>query len=1587
MPIQTRSYVNVDEEGLRTTIASLMREEMEKLREEMRNTVVTKNNDGFVHRQQAEQQNGMNSMQFSRVTNIKFPKFGGDDVMGWLFKCEQFFKVDNIVDDHKMYSLEVLASNEENKAEREEEQEDRDCQLTTMRVIGHIGKYELYILVDLGSTHNFIDCGIAIKLSSDTRPPMLDRTDFASWQQCIRLYFQGKENRVNILKSIDEGPFQMGTVREPLAEGTEGTPHLGPELSRHKGETIHDYYVRFAKLINDMWNIKMTMSKMQLNSKFMNNMLPEWGRFMTAVKLNRGLRDSNYDQLDVYLKQHETHANENKMMLDRFSQHTVDPLALMSNVSHQQHYSQSSSTPPSTYVSPHLADTTHYDLGVRVPIHRVEVHLGLEEFRTELGMLIENSNYYKDKMLLMQAQENRVALDEEQLLFLADDDCDAFDSDVDEALAAQTMFMANLSSADPFNDEARPSYDSDILSEVQDHDHYQDIVCTHHEEQAMHDNLQYNHVVDSHSDYTSDSNMIPYDQYEKDKAMTIVHSNVSSILNDSYMMIDNDMYEPHAQSVSKTSSNIVGENSLTAELTTYKEQVELYERRARFELTEREQKINEQLRLVMSDRNFKEETLEKELHYVKLQLASTINHNKLMRITPTGLTKGERGFEQTKACYLKKVIPFFQTLKKNFEGIQKALTKEIKDMKDVLEELEAEVTQNVVDWKHDAIERKNLLITNDNLIAECLSKEVFSVAMNSELNVARFTKMHVAHTIVETRCLELKAKLSNLHDKSYNDNHDELINRISNIEVMALTTENVNLKAQILDMVKSVNKDHVQPKVLAPGKYVIDVEPIIPRLRNNKEAHLDYLRHLKESVETIRDIVEEAKVLDFGNDHFGAIMGYVDYMIGDSVISRVYNVEGLGHNLFLVGQFCDVDLEVAFRKHSCYVRDTDGVKLIKPSRMSNLYTISVEDMMKSSLICLLSKASKNKSWLWHRCLNHLNFGIINDLARKYLVRGLPRLKFEKDHLYSSCQLGKSKKHTHKPKTKNTNLEVLNTLHMNLCGPMQVQTINGKKYILVIVDDYSRFTWVKILRSKDETPEVVIKFLQQIQVEAVATACYTQNRSLIHTRHNKTPYELVHNKKPDLTFFRVFGALCYPTNDSEDLGKLQPTADIFIGYAPSRKGYRIYNKRTRRIMETIHLQFDELTTSMAYVHLSMGPAPMFLTPGQISSGLVPNSVPATPYVPPTNKDLEILFQPMLDEYLEPPFVERPVSHAQALQAPVNSASTPSSTTFDQDAPSPSILSSSSTLQSHQGIAAESTFKKYNLIAPVDNNPFINVFALEPSSGASSSGDWIYKVKLDEYGDVLKNNARLVAKGYQQEEGVGFEESFASVARIEAIRIFIANPASKNMTIYQMDVKTAFLNGELREEVYVSQPEGFVDPDHPTHVYHLKKALYELKQAPRAWYQASPTKKHLEVLKRVFRYIRGTINWGLWYLKDTAMALTANSDTDHAGCHDTRRNYGFDVNKIPLYCDNRSAIAFCCNYVQHSRSKHIDIRHHFILDQVEKGVVKLYFVTMDYQLANIFNKALPRQRFKFILPRLGMKSMSPATLKRLQEEERE
>ncbi|GJZ04654.1 retrovirus-related pol polyprotein from transposon TNT 1-94 [Tanacetum coccineum] len=438
-----------------------------------------------------------------------------------------------------------------------------------------------------------------------------------------------------------------------------------------------------------------------------------------------------------------------------------------------------------------------------------------------------------------------------------------------------------------------------------------------------------------------------------------------------------------------------------------------------------------------------------------------------------------------------------------------------------------------------------------------------------------------------------------------------------------------------------------------------------------------------------------------------------------------------------------------------------------------------------------------------------------------------------------------------------------------------------------------------------------KALLFLWADVINTAYYSQNRSLIRLRYNKTPYELIQDKKPDLSFFHVFGALCYPTNDHEDLGKFDAKADIgiFIGYAPAKKAFRIYNRSTWIITETIHVMFDELT-ALASKQFSSRPRLQYMTPDTSSTGLVPNPVSQQPCIPPNRDESDSLFQPMFDEYFNPPTID--VSLVQEVAAPRAKVLADSlvSTSIDQDAPSiksqktptfhddplnespnedsTSHGSSSNVRQLHTLLKHIGRWTKDHPIANVIGDPsrsistrkqletdvmwyYFDAFltSVEPNNFKQAMTEqswiktkqeeiheferlevwelvscpdkvfliklkWIYKVKKDEFGGVLKNKARLVAQGFRQEEGINFNESFALVARIEAIRIFVANAAHKNMTIYQMDVKTAFLNGELKEDVYVSQLEGFVDQDNPSHVYKLKKALYGLKQAPHAWY---------------------------------------------------------------------------------------------------------------------------------------------------------
>ncbi|GKC16655.1 hypothetical protein Tco_1013437 [Tanacetum coccineum] len=884
---------------------------------------------------------------------------------------------------------------------------------------------------------------------------------------------QGKENGLHILQSIDQGPFKLGTTRDTLGTTPKGGVLLGPqrphtyddlndndkkrfdadvcatnivlqglpkdiyklinhnieakaiwdnvkmllagseltkedresqlynEFERFKmlpGKNINEYYFRFHKLVNDTRNIRMTMPNIQLNSKFVNNMSLEWDRVTD---------------------------------------------------------SESESEPK----HPH------------------------------------NSKYFKDKMLLMQAQENGAVLDEEELIFLAGEhantfdadvdnqpvqdlalnednlfqanECDAFDSDVDDEPTTQSIFMANLSST------GQQFYKLD--------------------KQEIHNEVQQANVIDSTSVDMGNSNVIPYEQYLSVDNISVVPSCASSALNDVCVSSDNDAFVPH--------------DPIATELKIYKEQVAIYEQRAKFELTEREQRMDDQMRMLIQNRNKTEENLKKELHSVKLQLNSTMENNKIIeetvttlkqefkqkeskfltdfsnlkhlndklknklhsqdqsiqtihmmlnpaqvydqktktalgaqnpfhlrqakkaqpalydgeellkthhvpvivssseedlelaettrnklhakmndsacvekrvnitppnyskenfmatftpqtqltpeqvfwsidlekqkakelkanapplpvlppatvyppntpihlvprtlpttsqvniglyvitqlfwdfektckkRITPTGITEGERGFEQTKRCYLTEVIPFFNLLKEHFDGVQKSLVTEVRAMKAVFENLEAEVDQNEIDLKSGEIERKNLLITNENLIDECLSKDVFYTATDFALNVSRFSDMHDAFTIAQKRIADIESENFNLRNKIQNDDHSSMIKHFSKLEVehFNLQLKYQNLKERFGNKKPVTSSDapsfdslfvigKLNEQIQSRGNTIRELKEKISRL-TNKNSDADHILDPKALISQNKDLTAKLNALYDLNERFRA---------------------------------------------------------------------------------------------------------------------------------------------------------------------------------------------------------------------------------------------------------------------------------------------------------------------------------------------------------------------------------------------------------------------------------------------------------------------------------------------------------------------------------------------------------------------------------------------------------------------------------------------------------------------------------------------------------------------------------------------
>nr|GEV15359.1 retrovirus-related Pol polyprotein from transposon TNT 1-94 [Tanacetum cinerariifolium] len=847
-------------------------------------------------------------------------------------------------------------------------------------------------------------------------------------------------------------------------------------------------------------------------------------------------------------------------------------------------------------------------------------------------------------------------------------------------------------------------YESDNLVEVHNQDDmtnnviYQDVQATSTFEDS-------NILNQLETKITSDSNIISYSQYMNESQYTTVQNSSSHAQQDDLILSVIEQLKTHVVNCTKINQDNKNVNEfLIVELVRYKDQTELSDEQAfwsQYSVNSEEPNISSSTTIVEVPKELpKVSMVNSSLKKLKFHLAC-FDVVVTERTTATAITEGTWEFEHTKACFRDEIIPFVKALKDLFNSFDQYLIDELTEVQNVFNQMEQAVEQHSVEKNIFQDKMNTVLKENERLLEQAISADIVNIVVNANMNYACKTvnecercvtietelqrdfikrecydKLFKQYTTLKKHCISLESLSSNVKEEKIKRELEEI--KTINIEldhrVTKLVAENEHLKQTYKKLYDSIKSSHVrskeqrddlikqvniksaensdlnaspQEKVLVitafkeslsklKGKAVvndavtlhpidpellkIDVAPLAPKLHNNRTSHNDNLKHTQEETATLREIIENERLLNPLNTS-------LDYAY----------------------------LEVAFCQHTCFIRNLDGVDLLTSSRGNNLYTLSLQDMMASSPICLLTKASKIKSWLWHRRLSHLNFDAINHLARQGLVRGLHKLKFEKDHLCSACAMGK-------------------------------KSVNGKKYILIIVDDYSRFIWVKCLRSKDEAPDFIIKFLKIIQVRLKVPICriQTDNRTEFVNQTLREYYE--------------------------EVGISHETS---VARSPQQNGVI-----ERNFEEDIH------DIEVAY----LGNDPLFV----------------------------YLFQKLL------------------------------------------------LLNFHQRLdkVMVSTLK------------------------------WIHKVRFDELGGILKNKACLVARGYRQEEGIDFEESFDLVARLESIRIFLTYAAHKNMVVYKMDAKTTFLNGNLREKVYVIQPDGFVDQDNPSHVYKLKKALYGLKQALRA-----------------------------------------------------------------------------------------------------------------------------------------------------------
>ncbi|CAM8933228.1 unnamed protein product [Rhodiola kirilowii] len=1021
-------------------------------------------------------------------------------------------------------------------------------------------------------------------------------------------------------------------------------------------------------------------------------------------------------------------------------------------------------------------------------------------------------------------------------------------------------------------------------------------------------------------------------------------------------------------------------------------------------------------------------------------------------------------------------------------------------------------------------------------------------------------------------------------------------------------------------------------------------------------------------------------------------------------VDKVSLVHGLKYDLLSVHQLClQGKNKVVFTDDSCYVKCiATGRILLKGFVEDGVYLTDLS-FNPEEYLCLASRTGN--SVLWHRRLGHVNMRLLKKLHKLELVRGLPEVSEGLEHVCDACTRGKQTRTSFPVKNVVSTTRPLELVHMDLCGPMRTTTRGGNKYVFVLVDDYSRFTWVIFIANKTNvfsefeywvkvternhsqilagirtdhgtefensqfiswcikhgvqhnfsaprTPQqngVVERKNRTLQDmtrtmllesglpksfwgEAMNAACHVLNRAYLRSILNKTPYELLKGRRPNIAHLRVFGCRCYiHDNGKNQLGKFDPRSDegVFVGYASDSKAYKVYNKKTRKVEESVHVVFDEGNMAEKSVEVpdqqDSDDEIFVLTranqiideAGEVAEPEVDPEViePENVLEEPAQNADGILDDESEDDVSEPEVDQEPDvgQHPDVENDQIDHDDDQVSEGEGNQEEMGDVVPLTRAQRSRR---PSTRLADYYCYAAVQGERTLTAFVslVEPSSVQEALKDpdwvqamheelhqfernkvwrlvprpkdrkiigtrWIFRNKRDEKGAVVRNKARLVVKGYNQQEGIDYDETFAPVARLEAIRLLIAYSVQFGFKLHQMDVKTAFLNGNLKEEVYVSQTPGFENQQHSDWVYVLDKALYGLKQAPRAWYerlsdflvkhgyergtvdktlfllrtknhllivqvyvddivfgstcntlvkefqnlmesefemsmvgelsfflglqiqqeadgtqihqqkylkevllkyelngsktmstpsspadslskemnspptdqtkyrgmigsllylttsrpdimfsvcqcaryQADPREAHVKAVKRIMRYLNGTKDLVLWYPRDKSLVLEGFSDADYAGDRADRKStsgmaqflgsclvswgsrkqnsvalstteaeyvaaaaccaqllwlqnqlsdFGLIFDNIPIYCDNTSAISVAKNPTHHSKMKHIEIRHHFIRDCVEKDLVSIEFCRTEDQVADIFTKALHREPFERLRIALGL-----------------